>query len=59
MKLIRFEKVRDGKYLKNYALTYHNKSGKEKVYEIISRRELESEKDLGTRISDGCKPLCL
>ena len=38
MKLIRFEKVRDGKYLKNYALTYHNKSGKEKVYEIISRR---------------------
>lgn len=51
MKLIRFEKVRDGKYLKNYALTYHNKSGKEKVYEIISRRELESEKDLGTKPS--------
>jgi len=47
MKLISMEKVRDGKYLKNYELTYKNKSGKEKKYEIISRKNLESIEDLG------------
>lgn len=47
MKLLHFEKVKDGKYLKNYELTYLNKSGKEKTYEIVSRRELHSEEDLG------------
>ena len=32
MKLIKMEKVKDGKYLKNYELTYRNKAGKEKTY---------------------------
>ena len=45
--LLHFEKVKDGKYLKNYELTYKNKSGKEKKYEIVSRRELKSADDLG------------
>ena len=51
MKLISFEKVRNGKYLKNYELTYLNKSGYEKKYEIVSRRELTSIEDLGAKPS--------
>lgn len=51
MKFINFEKVRDGKYLKNYELTYINKSGKEKKYEIVSRKELLSVEDIGRQPS--------
>lgn len=47
MKVLRFEKVKDGKYLKNYEITYQNKVGKEKKYEIVSRRELQGIEDLG------------
>ena len=47
MQFIRFEKVRDGKYLKNYEITYQNKTGREKKYEIVSRRELNSIEDVG------------
>lgn len=47
MKLIRLEKVKDGRYLKNYELTYLNKEGKEKAYEIVSRKELRESSDLG------------
>ena len=51
MKLIKFEKVRDGKYLKNYELTYLNKLGREKKYEIISRRNLKDITDIGGKPS--------
>ena len=51
MECIRFEKVRDGKYLKNYEITYLNRLGKEKKYEIVSRRELNSVDDLGAKPS--------
>ncbi len=51
MKLIKFEKVRDGKYLKNYEITYLNKSGKEKKYEMVSRRELTGIEDIGGKSS--------
>ena len=47
MKFIKFEKVKDGKYLKNYEITYENKIGKEKKYEIVSRRNLNSIEDIG------------
>lgn len=47
MQFIKFEKVRDGKYLKNYEITYQNKAGREKKYEIVSRRELGSIEDVG------------
>lgn len=47
MKLLGLKKVKDGKYLKNYELTYLNKSGKEKTYEIVSRKELNDVSDLG------------
>lgn len=47
MELIGFQKVKDGRYLKNYELTYLNKAGKTKTYEIVSRRELKGPEDLG------------
>lgn len=51
MELIRFQKVKDGKFLKNYELTYLNREGKEKVYEIVSHRDLQSPDELGTKAS--------
>lgn len=51
MKLMKMEKVKDGKYLKNYELTYKNKAGKEKKYEIVSRRELNGVEDIGKKVS--------
>ena len=37
MKLIKMEKVKDGRYLKNYELVYQNKAGKEKKYESTKK----------------------
>lgn len=51
MKLLSLEKVRDAKYLKNYELTYENKNKKIKKYEIVSRREIATKDDLGTKSS--------
>lgn len=51
IKFLDFKKVRDGKYLKNYEITYLNKAGKEKKYEIVSRRELAGADDLGGKPS--------
>ena len=51
LQFIRFEKVKDGKYLKNYELTYENKIGKEKIYEIVSRKELNDISDIGRQPS--------
>ncbi len=47
MEFVNMEKVRDGKYLKNYELTYINKAGKEKKYEIVSRKNLQTIDDIG------------
>ena len=51
MEFLKFEKVRDGKYLKNYELTYRHKAGREKKYEIVSRRELAGIEDVGGKPS--------
>lgn len=51
MQLLKLEKVKDGKYLKNYELTYLNKAGHEKIYEIVSRKELRGPADLGQKSS--------
>lgn len=51
MQFLKFEKVKDGKYLKNYEITYRNKVGKEKKYEIVSRRELSGIEDVGSKPS--------
>lgn len=51
MKFLGMEKVRDGKYLKNYELSYENKAGRLKKYEIVSRRELAGPDELGEKVS--------
>lgn len=51
MKLLGINKVRDGKYLKNYELTYINKAGHEKKYEIVSRGEIPGPEAIGQRMS--------
>lgn len=51
MKLLKLQKVKDGKYLKNYELTYLNKANKEKKYEMISRNELTEPSQLGEKLA--------
>lgn len=51
MEFLGMEKVRDGKYLKNYELSYRNKAGKLKKFEIVSRKDLKSPADLGQKPS--------
>lgn len=51
MEFLKLEKVKDGKYLKNYEITYRNKAGKEKKYEIVSRRDLADVTDIGGKPS--------
>lgn len=51
MRLKHMQKVRDGKYLKNYELTYENKAGREKTFELVSRNDLDSPADLGQEAS--------
>lgn len=51
MKFLGMKKVRDGKYLKNYEITYLNKAGAEKTYEMVSRRELDTPEDLGKKVN--------
>ncbi len=51
MKLLHMEKVKDGKYLKNYELTYQNKAGHEKKYEIVSRHEISGPEAIGQHVS--------
>lgn len=51
MKLKKLTKVHDGKYLKNYELTYINNAGREKKYEIVSRKELPDTDALGKSVS--------
>jgi len=52
MKLIYMNKIKDGKYIKNYELIYLNKAGKEKRYEMVSRNDLQNQRELG-RYSNG------
>lgn len=47
LEFVDFHKVRDGKYLKNYEIIYKNKLGREKKYEIVSRRDLKTIEDVG------------
>ena len=51
MKLLYMEKVHNGKYLKNYELTYLNKVGREKKFELVSRKDLASPAELGAKPS--------
>ena len=51
MELLGLKKVRDGKYLKSYELTYLNKAGKEKLFEIVSHNEIADVSAIGTKAS--------
>ena len=51
MKFLKLEKISDGKYLKKYDLIYLNKAGKEKHYEIATRKDLMSPEDLGKHMN--------
>ena len=51
MKLLHMEKVKDGRYLKNYELTYLNKAGREKKYESVSRSDISGPEALGQKVS--------
>lgn len=51
MKLLHMEQVRDGRYLKNYELTYENRAGQEKKFEMVSHNRLSDASELGQRVS--------
>lgn len=51
MKLIAINKVKHGKFLKNYELVYLNKGGNEKKYEMVSRNEIDTPQDLGNKVA--------
>ena len=51
MKLLEINKVREGKYLKNYELVYENRAGNEKRYEIVSHHEIREISELGEKVS--------
>ncbi len=51
MKLCSLNKIKDGKYLKNYELVYENRAGHEKRYEIVSRHEIKDISQLGNVVS--------
>ena len=47
MKLIGLNEIDGGKYLRRYDLVYENKAGKEKHYEMVSRRQIHTPEELG------------
>lgn len=51
LKCVDFQKTKDGKFLKNYEITYVNKSGKEKRYEMVSRNHLDDVGQIGNKPS--------
>lgn len=51
MKLLYLNEMDGGRYLHRYELVYENRAGKEKRYEMVSRRSIASPDDLGTASS--------
>lgn len=51
MKLLQMKKVCEGKYLKQYELTYQNKKNREKQYEMISYNDLTKPEELGSAVN--------
>ena len=47
MKLKNFKMTKNGNYLNNYELTYINKAGNDKVYEMVSREKYKNTNDIG------------
>ena len=51
MELLNIEAKGEGKYLKNYHLTYRNKEGREKHYEMVSHHSIAGPEDIGNKCS--------
>ena len=51
MKLKNFRMTKSGNYLNNYELTYINKAGNDKVYEMVSREKYKDVNDVGKKIA--------
>ena len=49
MKLKNFKMTKSGNYLNNYELTYINKAGNDKVYEMVSREKYKDVNDVGKK----------
>jgi ADP-ribose pyrophosphatase len=47
LKLIDLQKVKDGRFIKNYQLTYQNRNGNHKKYEMISYNDIDHPHELG------------
>lgn len=50
MKLLDFQRKLSGKYLHTYELTYENKAGRSKKYEMVSRRAFDTPEQLGNHL---------
>lgn len=51
MKLLGMKKRFEGKYLHGYELTYENRAGREKTFEMVSRNALNAPSEIGTHVS--------
>lgn len=51
MKFLGMKKINTGKYLKSYELTYENKAGFQKTYEMVSFSDLKTPEDIGQKIN--------
>lgn len=51
MKLKNFKQTKAGKFLSNYEITYENKEGKDKVYEMVSRENNLSSDSVGEKVA--------
>lgn len=51
MKFLGMKKVHSGHYLKHYELTYENRAGIEKTYEMVSFSEITSSEDIGKNLN--------
>lgn len=51
MKLLGMKKRFEGKYLHGYELTYENRAGREKTFEMVSRSPLRDPSEIGTHVS--------
>jgi ADP-ribose pyrophosphatase len=51
VKLLKIDRVRDGKYLKSYELTYENREGREKKFEMVSHSRISTPEELGQHLS--------
>ncbi len=50
MKFMNLTVLHESKFLKKYELTYENKAGKQKKYEMVSRHAIHTPKDLGSHL---------